>query len=386
MIGWKDSCNFNPLPPHGGRRITDILVTSRIWISIHSLRMEGDVQKIRTWNCYSISIHSLRMEGDQHKKLQKSGKSSFQSTPSAWRETEQRTEWMRLIRRFQSTPSAWRETSLSISSVSAVSTFQSTPSAWRETAAAIDILRGDTISIHSLRMEGDTVRKIRNRNPCISIHSLRMEGDVFRLADLNMEIISIHSLRMEGDVLAQLGDLLGVYISIHSLRMEGDAKDTVKVTADADFNPLPPHGGRPVQKECTPPPICISIHSLRMEGDWGTGIRRREFTNFNPLPPHGGRPTCTETLGRNIRISIHSLRMEGDAFYPACHDLATLFQSTPSAWRETTGYVAVATLTVFQSTPSAWRETDRHRRQGQLRWHFNPLPPHGGRLNSAVFY
>ena len=78
--------------------------------------------------------------------------------------------------------------------------FQSTPSAWRETLVRFDPLNEEIISIHSLRMEGDTLtimtssddsnfnplpphggrRKRRRCGHCgtkISIHSLRMEGD-----------------------------------------------------------------------------------------------------------------------------------------------------------------------------------------------------------------
>ena len=78
---------------------------------------------------------------------------------------------------------------------------------------------------------------------------------------------------------------------------------------------------------------------------------------FNPLPPHGGRraflivrrrqqlfqstPSAwRETRKCSVRfsienISIHSLRMEGDHRFPVCMMLFTAFQSTPSAWRET---------------------------------------------------
>ena len=104
--------NFNPLPPHGGRR--------------------GIPPKKRIISA-DISIHSLRMEGD-----------------------------ISLARRM-------RKNSL----------FQSTPSAWRETAPGIIFLFFNVISIHSLRMEGDTLATICQRNLCISIHSLRMEGDRF---------------------------------------------------------------------------------------------------------------------------------------------------------------------------------------------------------------
>ena len=37
---------------------------SRCFISIHSLRMEGDLVKKYNYSEYNISIHSLRMEGD----------------------------------------------------------------------------------------------------------------------------------------------------------------------------------------------------------------------------------------------------------------------------------------------------------------------------------
>ena len=57
-------------------------------------------------------------------------------------------------------------------------TFQSTPSAWRETLRP-KVERNDRcISIHSLRMEGDKLWKCGyDQRFSISIHSLRMEGD-----------------------------------------------------------------------------------------------------------------------------------------------------------------------------------------------------------------
>ena len=56
--------HFNPLPPHGGRPFSGIVLISRPNISIHSLRMEGDVRNFHAPNRLVISIHSLRMEGD----------------------------------------------------------------------------------------------------------------------------------------------------------------------------------------------------------------------------------------------------------------------------------------------------------------------------------
>ena len=146
--------------------------------------------------------------------------------------------------------------------------FQSTPSAWRETLSCFSEISGMSISIHSLRMEGDEIVAAVREIP---------------------EHISIHSLRMEGDLNSWAGELHRKH-----------------------FNPLPPHGGRPVQKECTPPPICISIHSLRMEGDHCGSEKRQNASDFNPLPPHGGRRRGRQCLVCYLHISIHSLRMEGD--------------------------------------------------------------------------
>ena len=78
-------------------------------------------------------------------------------------------------------------------------TFQSTPSAWRETPPLNTIGASVDISIHSLRMEGDNVCDCPVCIHYISIHSLRMEGDIRICDTLQILCISIHSLRMEGD-------------------------------------------------------------------------------------------------------------------------------------------------------------------------------------------
>ena len=101
--------HFNPLPPHGGRQ-NEVFMRWAMRISIHSLRMEGD-----------DSINEIVESIDK-----------FQSTPSAWRETLY-LFYERSVNSFQSTPSAWRETEL---------------------VGSLEYVR--KISIHSLRMEGDS--------------------------------------------------------------------------------------------------------------------------------------------------------------------------------------------------------------------------------------
>ncbi len=173
-------------------------------------------------------------------------------------------------------------------------------------------------------------------------------------------------------------------ISIHSLRMEGDRTDMSCTAHSADFNPLPPHGGRldtpiftdpadifqstpsawreTVPKISDTANIDISIHSLRMEGDY--------VPMFFLLSGH---------------ISIHSLRMEGDVLFTKVPAASELFQSTPSAWRETCDYPTPLNVSVvFQSTPSAWRETHDRLTAARRFLYFNPLPPHGGRRTDGI--
>ena len=62
-----------------------------------------------------------------------------------------------------------------------------------------DRLAAERISIHSLRVEGDSERDLSVRDVAISIHSLRVEGDVAARPHVAAAEISIHSLRVEGD-------------------------------------------------------------------------------------------------------------------------------------------------------------------------------------------
>ena len=213
---------------------------------------------------------------------------------------------------FQSTPSAWRETCLQ-ATPRPCQAFQSTPSAWRETCGIalmmpINKLFQSTPSAWREtipRWELDTIS--RNFNP-LPPHGGRhiIIGAFFRY-----RLISIHSLRMEGDLPASSLSVC-IKISIHSLRMEGDREIIYDILDGENFNPLPPHGGR----------------------------------------PHGPKASTSTT-----HISIHSLRMEGDRV----------------------SSLGGATVSVFQSTPSAWRETQLSSCPPETFRYYNPLPPHGGR-------
>ena len=170
--------HFNPLPPHGGRPETlsahvpgwiEFQSTPSAWretpdgvprpqflsISIHSLRMEGDFpwsslrRKQEHFN--PLPPHGGRLPSSVRKAITAP---YFNPLPPHGGRREPECEEL-CYRAFQSTPSAWRETYL-IYFVLSKTLFQSTPSAWRETPFPLRLSPFQRISIHSLRMEGDS--------------------------------------------------------------------------------------------------------------------------------------------------------------------------------------------------------------------------------------
>ena len=162
-----------------------------------------------------------------------------------------------------------------------------------------------------------------------------MEGDDRVAADPALAgTISIHSLRVEGDKIAVKRVHNVFCISIHSLRVEGDGKARDGGSGEHHFNPLPPCGGRRHAHDrrgrvynFNPLPPC--------GGRRGTDAQRERCPHFNPLPPCGGRPLyqAIKKAAEHFNplppcggrpwddwgmflidvISIHSLRVEGDA-------------------------------------------------------------------------
>ena len=189
---------------------------------------------------------------------------------------------------FQSTPSVWRETS-AIFCCGVHNTFQSTPSVWRETALVVTSGFGDDISIHSLRVEGDSDEV----GLYFTIPVFQSTPSVWRETVLGWFLIkekniSIHSLRVEGDS-AYISISKKYLISIHSLRVEGDKIIDGYKNVDRLFQ--------------STPSVWRETHRAQTQ---------HQLTYFNPLPPCGGRLV-------------------------ACGNMFTrmVFQSTPSVWRET---------------------------------------------------
>ena len=123
--------------------------------------------------------------------------------------------------------------------------------------------------------------------------------------------------------------------------MEGDIHKVQPLPHGRYFNPLPPHGGR------------LSLTRL---------FPRR--SNFNPLPPHGGRPGDKHLL-KALEMHFNPLPPHGGRPLYKGGDTVSInkFQSTPSAWRETSDLAINDSVQLFQSTPSAWRETAKLHRK-----------------------
>ena len=370
---------FNPRPPWGGRPIVEVISVDlpafqstpsvgratfvekfkpkKTTISIHALRGEGDDKFLHEQGSAIISIHALRGEGDTFMPRKICFHGGYFNPRPPWGGRR--------------APSA---------AATPDGAFQSTPSVGRATIFIRRPLRDVFISIHALRGEGDGGDWYATIAAPISIHALRGEGDRgVRIAYGRNMTISIHALRGEGDqrytaeppeaFLFQSTPSVGRatnkptvdqqwwLISIHALRGEGDPFGAKDISAELDFNPRPPWGGRQVSRQAcangkpfqsTPsvgratiyqPATCgsrkafqstpsvgratkyqefyhmtgnISIHALRGEGDARALARQQRKRHFNPRPPWGGRQTPFSDLELHKLISIHALRGEGD--------------------------------------------------------------------------
>ena len=123
-----------------------------------------------------------------------------------------------------------------------------------------------------------------------------------------------------------------------------------------DFNPLSPHGERPLAHRCPQTPA-ISIHSPRMGRDTITAALRPLPSPFQSTLPAWGETHDFQSCGSNSLISIHSPRMgrDPDKLYPVYQ--RQQFQSTLPAWGETTRLIIIIIISLFQSTLPAWGET-----------------------------
>ncbi len=170
--------------------------------------------------------------------------------------------------------------------------FQSTPSVWRETGYAFIRLFVSGLHFNPLPPCGGRQIDWRERNERAYFNPLPPCGGRRQCAAtaLHTGTISIHSLRVEGDPEGLSAVERRFYISIHSLRVEGDKMALSSCTVAYSFQSTPSVWRETAFPVLFPFQLAISIHSLRVEGDDHGGGYRDSDRHFNPLPPCGGRP------------------------------------------------------------------------------------------------
>ena len=215
-------------------------------ISIHALREEGDPTPFRAWRPETpISIHALREEGDCPSGLWRWQGSYFYPRPPRGG----RLALDRLAKRFEQ--------------------FLSTPSARRATCVP-DVRPGGRGDFYPRPPRGGRLVKVYpdTRGNFISIHALREEGD--ETDDLNDAIgilfLSTPSARRATHRHILSGGTSNKFLSTPSARRATPAA-VAAAALHWDFYPRPPRGGRPQRARTGAPHQPISIHALREEGD-----------------------------------------------------------------------------------------------------------------------
>ena len=239
--------------------------------------------------------------------------------------------------------------------------FQSTPSAWRETKSGTVKYRTYGISIHSLRMEGDSTCK-QAAASCRAFQSTPSAWRETTAVDFQLPTNSyFNPLPPHGGRPGTEWCRQSIGCHFNPLPPHGGRRlyHGTCCSSLRHFNPLPPHGGR-LHQRCGLHRICrISIHSLRMEGDRRTLSDWSRQGHFNPLPPHGGRRLLGVPLPTVITFQSTPSAWRETGYLDGIVQIDQ-FQSTPSAWRETSIRMDGDMTKTFQSTPSAWRETTEH--------------------------
>ena len=235
--------------------------------------------------------------------------------------------------------------------------FQSTPSVWRETHGLFRSMSSCPISIHSLRVEGDSQHATYKRQSDISIHSLRVEGDGGRVVFFGW-LRHFNPLPPCGGRLATFADpLRRGAISIHSLRVEGDSNCTLAGLLKSRFQSTP-SVWRETQHAAHFRPNRFRFQSTpSVWRETPTAVCAMVLTaHFNPLPPCGGRLMLQIFLS----VCFHFNPLPpcgGRQRHAGLLFDGKGFQSTPSVWRETHLTHWRKCAIIFQSTPSVWRET-----------------------------
>ena len=223
--------HFYPRPPRGGRRREKSLCMTKLQISIHALREEGDPWRRSGDFAKRISIHALREEGDSSSCQKRTGLRYFYPRPPRGGRPNKRGCCARCSDFYPRPP------------------------------------RGGRHAPHPYAA----------RHCAISIHALREEGDIPVRSGGRLHRISIHALREEGDPsCARRWKIISKFLSTPSAR-RATAGYVLQHRWIFDFYPRPPRGGRHPFSPVNGVFFCISIHALREEGDSKNGEKHLRF-------------------------------------------------------------------------------------------------------------
>ena len=154
------------------------------------------------------------------------------------------------------------------------------------------------------------------------------------VSKLKGETISIHALREEGDE-GLLGptEVNGVFQSTPSARRATVCQRQRRLDGEY-FNPRPPRGGRRGHADDSQRVDAISIHALREEGDASNMQQMANQVDFNPRPPRGGRHKVLTVTTLKLYFNPRPPRGGRRQTISQCAT-SIEFQSTPSARRAT---------------------------------------------------
>ena len=148
--------DFYPRPPGGGRQRRSRRRPKKSGISIHALRVEGDLCEACHNKMHPISIHALRVEGDRLKYKTSARCIDFYPRPPGGGRLAQSTQIVRGTT-FLSTPSGWRATRKDVAVFERSRNFYPRPPGGGRPQQEAQFTRQHNISIHALRVEGDNV-------------------------------------------------------------------------------------------------------------------------------------------------------------------------------------------------------------------------------------
>ena len=212
-------------------------------ISIHALRVEGDVFEYPEERQQAISIHALRVEGDGHLVCYGTHGQNFYPRPPGGGRPKPTCRHTKISYFYPRPPGGGRP-GIQLVQQLLRQQFLSTPSGWRATLAFEHEFVHLIISIHALRVEGDRSGVRRNKKEfhfyprppgggrLVPYYAVIRCGNFYprppgggrhlyaQFFSMPPEI-SIHALRVEGDFSDWLVPFY-YYISIHALRVEGD--------------------------------------------------------------------------------------------------------------------------------------------------------------------